>query len=286
MKTNFNMKRKIILISQLLFLVISMEINPQVIYDTLYRHPDTTTFYNMGITVVGDITNLAVRYQVDSTWKSFQIEKIIYVHPQGVDTSGFVYFNLSIGDSPEDTIIYVRKVYLTTPHFPTTKVILLDTPVVINENQYFYLSGSFLNTLSISQYYQFGIPGQYAFWFTPYQWIEYVPCYFKIKIVIKKNVSGIHDNSLLMKDLNLGQNFPNPFNSQTKIGFHSEESGVAKMDIFDILGNKVKSLTKDIILDSDNEFIINGEKLNSGVYFYQLLINNKWISTKKMIVLK
>lgn len=278
---------KIIFTSYLFYSLIIINIYPQEVYDTLYRHPDTTTFYNMGITVVVDVTNLAVKYAVDSTWNCFQIEKIIYTHITGIDTNGYTYLYVSTGELPEDSIIYFRKLYLSKPHYPTSKEIVLDTPLVIQGKHNFYLSsGFFFHTLARSQYFQFGIPGQYAFWFTQNQWIEYVPCFFNLKIVVKKLISNLDENSKLIRSFKLSQNYPNPFNSQTKIDFQSEENGVAKLEIFDIIGNKVKSLTKDVNLDGNDNFIINGEQLNSGVYFYQLFINDRWVAAKKMIVLK
>ena len=140
--------------------------------------------------------------------------------------------------------------------------------------------------LSVTQDLGYAVPGQYAFWFTPYEWIEYVPYYFNLKVVIKKNLTDVEEESFSPDIFNLEQNFPNPFNSQSKIRFNSPEAGIATLKIYDILGNIVYSDISRSVSSGQNEFVINSNDLVSGVYFYNVTVNNKYNSTKKMILLK
>lgn len=82
-------------------------------------------------------------------------------------------------------------------------------------------------------------------------------------------------------------NYPNPFNSESKIKFSLPESGKIKIIIFDALGKEIITLI-DSQFDK-GEYIINfdANKLNlcSGVYFYTLFTKNN-IITKKMLLLK
>ena len=94
-----------------IFLSFSTNIKSQAVYDTLYSYPDTTTFYNTTIFVVGDIVDVAVTFWPDSNWNYYQIEKVLLTAPIGIDTSGYSYFFVSVGDSPEDSIIYTRQVF-------------------------------------------------------------------------------------------------------------------------------------------------------------------------------
>lgn len=286
MKTKLIKPRNIHLFFLIYLTLITVDAQAQAIYDTLYLHPDTTTFYDNTITIVGDITNLAVRFSADSSWDSYQIEEIIYVQPNGVDTNGYSYLFISLGTMPEDTIIYEKQVFYNNPSFPESNEIVIETPIKINQQNYFYLSGGFFYFLSISNYFESGIPGEFAFWFTPYKWTEYVPCYFNLKVVLKKNLTDVKEEPKTPYNFKLEQNYPNPFNSQTKVIYNSPENGLAEIEIYDILGNKVFSLSKNPTQIGYNEFTLNAENFVSGVYLYKLTVNQKYKSTKKMVVLK
>ncbi len=274
---------KIILISHLFFLLIAIDIYPQDVYDTLYLHPDTTIFYNQTVIVVDDISNLAMKFNVNSNWTSYQIEKILVVIPNNLDTAAFEYYQISVGEVPLDSIIYTKQVF-NYPSFPSAQEILIDPPIILERYNCFYISGVF--NVSVSDFVIGGIPGIYAYWWPIQTWIDYFPVYFNVKVIVKRRMTMIEGENLSRKDFILFQNHPNPFNFQTKIAYNSEESGKAEIEIFNILGNKVYSLTNQEVYNGVNEFTINGEYLTSGVYFYRLFINNKYISIKKMIVLK
>ena len=58
-----------------------------------------------------DITNLAVKFFTDSTWESYQIEEVICSVATGFDTTGWNYFFFSLGELPEDSLIYTKQVF-------------------------------------------------------------------------------------------------------------------------------------------------------------------------------
>ena len=86
------------------------------------------------------------------------------------------------------------------------------------------------------------------------------------------------------------QNYPNPFNAQTKITFNIIKSSHVKIEIFDMLGRRAKSLVDghyqagihDLIWDSRSD---NGESLTSGVYFCRLIAGDVEY-THKMLLLR
>ncbi|MCK4653657.1 MAG: T9SS type A sorting domain-containing protein [Candidatus Cloacimonetes bacterium] len=85
-------------------------------------------------------------------------------------------------------------------------------------------------------------------------------------------------------------NYPNPFNPETKIVFNLIESGNVKLLIYNIKGQKVKTLMDCYTSPGDFELIWDGrddnrKQVSSGVYFYQL-VTNKEIITNKMILIK
>jgi hypothetical protein len=88
----------------------------------------------------------------------------------------------------------------------------------------------------------------------------------------------------------LSQNYPNPFNPTTKIEFTLSKSGLVILQIYDVLGRKVRTLVseelssgyKSVIWDGKNE---DGKDVASGVYFYQLKVGD-FSKPKKMLLLK
>lgn len=88
----------------------------------------------------------------------------------------------------------------------------------------------------------------------------------------------------------LKQNYPNPFNNQTTIDFYSISNNPAELIIYNSIGEKVKTFYKDNVIKGLNHFhwdgvSDNGKSVSSGVYFYELKIDNK-ILTNKMVLLK
>ncbi len=83
------------------------------------------------------------------------------------------------------------------------------------------------------------------------------------------------------------QNFPNPFNSQTKITWYSPTTCHQTIKLYDVLGNEIAILVDDIISNGRNEIIMDAEKLKlaSGVYFYRFT-TDKFSNIKKLIYLK
>jgi len=98
------------------------------------------------------------------------------------------------------------------------------------------------------------------------------------------------DQSQVSSSFVLRQNFPNPFNSETIIEYYLPEERVVKIEIYNILGQKVKTLldrkqssgNKRIVWDGKNE---KGQEVSSGIYFYRVKAG-KLVRTKKMLLLK
>ncbi len=96
----------------------------------------------------------------------------------------------------------------------------------------------------------------------------------------------------------LSQNYPNPFNQSTKIEFTLAKSGFINLNIYDILGRKIRSLIsekvssgyKSVLWDGKND---SGKDVASGIYFYQLKVENPasggvgdFTDAKKLVLLK
>ena len=83
----------------------------------------------------------------------------------------------------------------------------------------------------------------------------------------------------------LDQNFSNPFNPITTIGFGIPEKGNVKLSVLNILGEEIKVLLNEEKEAGYHSIDFNASDLPSGVYFYQLKAGD-FISAKKMLLLK
>ncbi|MCX7798068.1 MAG: T9SS type A sorting domain-containing protein [Melioribacter sp.] len=101
------------------------------------------------------------------------------------------------------------------------------------------------------------------------------------------NYVSVKDNieNSFNKSFELYQNFPNPFNPTTKIGFNISEQNFVSLKVYDLLGNEVTTLVNEI--KSPGKYVVNFSRgdLSSGTYFYKLQCGNN-IAVKKMTILK
>jgi len=87
------------------------------------------------------------------------------------------------------------------------------------------------------------------------------------------------------RDYVLFQNYPNPFNSSTTIEFKVAQKGIVQIDLFDILGQKVTTLMNREYDVGWYYFTFNANNLASGVYLYQIRVND-YVNTKKLLLLR
>jgi hypothetical protein len=97
-------------------------------------------------------------------------------------------------------------------------------------------------------------------------------------------------NDLLPDEFMLAQNYPNPFNPVTKIDFSLKTSSQINLSIYNILGQKVRTLVnRKMVVGAHfanwNGRDDSGSKMASGVYIYRLE-GDSFSIQKKMILLK
>ena len=83
----------------------------------------------------------------------------------------------------------------------------------------------------------------------------------------------------------LEQNYPNPFNPTTNIKFSVPQQGKFAVRVFDLLGREVATLFNGVVNAGVHSVTFNGDKLSSGIYFYNL-VGDKVNITKKMMLIK
>jgi len=106
-----------------------------------------------------------------------------------------------------------------------------------------------------------------------------------IKYKPDSNVNVFVPQKLTPEGFILHQNFPNPFNPNTKIGFRISNFEFVSLKVYDVLGREVASLVDEELAAGSYEIDFVAEKLSSGIYFYTLSVSD-FISSKKMILLR
>jgi alpha-amylase len=93
------------------------------------------------------------------------------------------------------------------------------------------------------------------------------------------------DASVLNGDyvLDLGQNFPNPFDEATTISFSLSKEGSVNLIVYNMLGNPVADLAKGNYKAGIHEVELSSSGLSSGIYIYALSAEGKTIR-KRMVV--
>jgi len=92
----------------------------------------------------------------------------------------------------------------------------------------------------------------------------------------------------------LFQNFPNPFNPNTKISYQIPEMSFVQIKVYDVLGKEVATLVNEEKHEGkyEVEFRTDGLHLSSGIYLYRLQVYpanggpENFVETKKMILLR
>ncbi|MGE5457987.1 MAG: carbohydrate binding domain-containing protein [Methanococcaceae archaeon] len=103
-------------------------------------------------------------------------------------------------------------------------------------------------------------------------------------------LTPVNDVKAAINDFQLEQNYPNPFNGSTYFNYFLPCESDVSIDIFDILGNKVRTLLNEkmpsgrysISWDSKSD---SGFTVTSGVYLFKLTAG-KYSGIKKLVLLK
>jgi len=98
------------------------------------------------------------------------------------------------------------------------------------------------------------------------------------------------DNILIPARSALLGNYPNPFNPTTTIKFALSEDSYVSLDIYNIKGERVRTLVQENLTAQYHSILWNGldssgKQVSSGIYFYKMKAG-KFVSNRKMILLK
>ncbi len=97
---------------------------------------------------------------------------------------------------------------------------------------------------------------------------------------------GIKKNpDIIPTEFALEQNYPNPFNPTTVIQYSIPEATKVDLVLYDVLGNKVKTLVSKEHSPGVYRYEFDGSGLSSGIYFYRL-ITKEYVQTRKFVLMK
>ena len=104
------------------------------------------------------------------------------------------------------------------------------------------------------------------------------------------SITVVEDDDIIPENFKLCQNYPNPFNPTTRISFSIPESNFVKLEIFNSLGQKVRTLLNGkmnrgqhvVQWDGINDY---GNFVPAGTYFYRINAG-EFTDTKRLSLIK
>ena len=94
------------------------------------------------------------------------------------------------------------------------------------------------------------------------------------------------DNSVLPVKFFVSSNYPNPFNPSTVFSVGLPQSSTLEIFVYNLLGQKVASITNGEYKAGVHQFIFNAKDLPSGMYFMQVFVEGKMNKVQKMLLLR
>jgi len=102
--------------------------------------------------------------------------------------------------------------------------------------------------------------------------------------------TGVFDDATVPLTSKLYRNYPNPFNPETNIKYYLKSDSFIELDIYNIKGQKIKTLDHGFKKNGEHLILWDGKDNNnkavgSGVYFYRIKTDD-YASSEKMLLLK
>ncbi len=99
-------------------------------------------------------------------------------------------------------------------------------------------------------------------------------------------ITGIEDEvTTVTGRFHLYQNYPNPFNPVTTIRFRLPEFGRVQLEVYNALGQRIRTLVNQTLNAGEYRFRFDGTDLPSGVYYIRLK-SERFQQTRKMLLIK
>lgn len=104
-------------------------------------------------------------------------------------------------------------------------------------------------------------------------------------------ISDVNEPIISIEDYHLYPNYPNPFNSTTRIGYRIKGTSYVKLIVYDVKGEIVSILTNETKEGGYYEEEFDAKELSSGIYIYRLYVRNNdnipiYSASGKMLYIK
>ncbi|MEE9552993.1 MAG: T9SS type A sorting domain-containing protein [candidate division Zixibacteria bacterium] len=97
--------------------------------------------------------------------------------------------------------------------------------------------------------------------------------------------TDIDDEIEIPNSFSMSQNYPNPFNASTTINYSLPEGSYVTIDVYDIIGRKIKTLVSGHQNAGEHSVVWNADNVSSGVYFYRIS-SDDYSQTRRCNLLK
>jgi len=186
-------------------------------------------------------------------------------------------------DVPTFTPFYPYDLYISTYNIYVDSVRVAQVPSWVIPP----VDGTityFVSQLDMGAEYTIYVTAVYRFAWAE-QWVESLPSN-TISVIAQSD----NDNTVLPVQTALCENYPNPFNPETTISYVLAKEGIVSIEIYNIKGQKVKTLVDGLQAAGRHNVVWNGKDtrggdMSSGVYFYRMTTNG-YTQTKKMMLVK
>lgn len=136
-----------------------------------------------------------------------------------------------------------------------------------------------------------GIQDHQSYWYDNSSGWNMYPFYdWMMRMTLQEQTGATYEYASGLPDrIALRQNYPNPFNPSTAIGFALPNGSNVTIEIFDVLGARVRTVA-DKYFEAGEHTVIwdgrtaTGEEASSGVYYYRLSAGDYRVSRKMMLI--
>jgi hypothetical protein len=102
--------------------------------------------------------------------------------------------------------------------------------------------------------------------------------------------AGVPEDDRVYPESSLSAARPNPFSPQTTITYSKTKGGMVDIQVFDVLGRRVRTLVTGFVQAGEHDVVWDGrddsgDRVTPGLYFYRLQTENV-VETRKLIVLR
>jgi photosystem II stability/assembly factor-like uncharacterized protein len=100
---------------------------------------------------------------------------------------------------------------------------------------------------------------------------------------LSKLVTAVNENPIVSTNLQLSQNYPNPFSTTTNVEFRLPNEARVTLNVYNSLGEEVATVANGEMSAGEHSLPFRAEGLQNGIYFYRLTAR-KFSQTGKMTV--